>query len=193
MEPLQQLGSSISGVSSGVFWRSGEALGSWRRRKSALRVSEEPYLVFFFRSTVIPASLRRMKCRDVFSSLDLRSLRGGETTGEDLVGLWTGVMSPGSRGNHISRSAPRELSTGGTRLLTVRGGAATSQHRRRSVCVLMRPDLCVPFMAEDRTLNNWGMRLSRECAFGEDAFGHKHHDYLLYLYPNFGEMNIVDE
>nr|VDD22176.1 unnamed protein product [Brassica oleracea] len=63
-----------------------------------------------------------MKCRDVFSSLDLRSLRGG-------------VMSPGSRGYHISRSAPRELSTGGTRLLTVRGGAATSQHRRRSISV----------------------------------------------------------
>ncbi|KAF3603309.1 hypothetical protein F2Q69_00038057 [Brassica cretica] len=61
------------------------------------------------------------------------SPRGGETTGEELVGLWSEAC------------------------LSVLGN-------------IMYLDLCVWFLAEDRTSNSCGMRLSRERAFGEDAF-----------------------
>ncbi|CAF2105724.1 unnamed protein product [Brassica napus] len=39
-----------------------------------------------------------------------------------------------------------------------------------SLSPLFIPDLCVWFLAEDQTSNSCGMWLSRERAFGEDAF-----------------------
>ncbi|KAF3531858.1 hypothetical protein DY000_02040480 [Brassica cretica] len=56
--------------------------------------------------------------------------RGGETTGEESVGLWSDFLYPDSWEHHVSRLALREWSTGGARLSTLRGGAATSQRRR---------------------------------------------------------------